>query len=425
MAAFDNLSLSRFRRDERGSVAIMFGLSAVAITMLAGFALDYSRINHERARVHASVDAAALAAGKAMLDGRLTDAQVREAALTYMEQNMSGTGPGFGKLQDFSVELDRSTNGVKIKANVEVQMTLARIAGLEKVVFPVSASTLFEQNDIELSLALDVTGSMAPAGKLDSLKDASKDLFDILLPDSGTPNKVRIALAPYSSGINVGDYDTTVAGETASLGCAFERENGDDASEAAPVSGTYFKVRGDAGIAAGARCPGARIVPLTDDKSLLEREVNSYTASGSTAGHLGAMWASYMISPEWKSIFTGDNAPADYRDGKTLKAFVLMTDGLFNTIGGRNGGDNSPDATKSQRIAVDVCSRLRADNVIVFAVGFKLDEIANHGNRARAEQTLRDCAGSSSNFFVANEREELRAAFQSIAVQLNKLRLTN
>ena len=363
--------------------------------------------------------------GKAMLDGRLTDAQVREAALTYMEQNMSGTGPGFGKLQDFSVELDRSTNGVKIKANVEVQMTLARIAGLEKVVFPVSASTLFEQNDIELSLALDVTGSMAPAGKLDSLKDASKDLFDILLPDSGTPNKVRIALAPYSSGINVGDYDTTVAGETASLGCAFERENGDDASEAAPVSGTYFKVRGDAGIAAGARCPGARIVPLTDDKSLLEREVNSYTASGSTAGHLGAMWASYMISPEWKSIFTGDNAPADYRDGKTLKAFVLMTDGLFNTIGGRNGGDNSPDATKSQRIAVDVCSRLRADNVIVFAVGFKLDEIANHGNRARAEQTLRDCAGSSSNFFVANEREELRAAFQSIAVQLNKLRLTN
>jgi len=52
------------------------------------------------------------------------------------------------------------------------------------------------QQDIDLSMALDVTGSMGSAGKLDALKAAAQDLFDILLPDGGKPHKVRIALAP-------------------------------------------------------------------------------------------------------------------------------------------------------------------------------------------------------------------------------------
>ncbi|MGD9783566.1 MAG: pilus assembly protein TadG-related protein [Hyphomicrobiaceae bacterium] len=425
MPAAPALSLKRLSGDDRGGVAIMFGLSAMVITMLAGIAVDYSRINHERSRMFASIDAAALAAGKAMLDGRMGDDEVRAMALAYFEKNLEGSGPGFGKLQNFSVDLDRSTNGVTIKADVEVPMTLTRVAGFERVVFPVSASTLFEQNDIELSLALDVTGSMQPIGKLDALQDASKDLFEILLPDGGTPNKVRIALAPYASGVNVGSYDLSIAGKTAPGGCVFERQDGDNASERPPVDGTYFKVRGDAGVSATAPCPTARIVPLTSDRGLLEREVEAYRADYSTAGHLGAIWAANMLSPDWGPIFGGDSAPAPYRDGKTIKAMLLMTDGLFNTMGGVNRGDDSPTATQSQRIAVDVCERARNENVIVFAIGFKLDEIGNPGRRRRAEQTLRDCAGASTRYFEATARDELRSAFQAIAVQLNKLRLTN
>lgn len=36
------------------------------MTMFAGFAIDYSRVTHEHSRVSAAIDAAALAAGKAM-----------------------------------------------------------------------------------------------------------------------------------------------------------------------------------------------------------------------------------------------------------------------------------------------------------------------------------------------------------------------
>lgn len=414
-----------FRSDERGGIGIMFGVSAMVITMLAGVAIDFSRVNHERTRVATSLDAAALAAGKALLDGRLSDGDVEKIARGFFNQNMA-VAERFGKVKDLSVNVDRATSGVTVTANVEVPMTITRIAGFDKFEFPVSASTSFEQNDVELSVALDVTGSMAPAGKLDALKSASNDLFDILLPDGGTPNKVRIALAPYSSGVNAGTYATAATGGMAPRNCTFERDNPNQANELAPTPGNYLKMAGSPGVSAGAQCPGnARIVPLTDDKAMLRASVQSYTPGGSTAGHLGTQWAWYMISPEWKSIFTGNAMPVDYSDKKTKKAMILMTDGLFNTIGGKNDGDTSPSAAKSQKLAVDMCKAMRDKGVVVYTVGFKLADISSQSLRDKATQTLLDCAGSTRNFFDAANGEDLRDAFKAIAEQINNLRLTN
>lgn len=414
-----------FRSDERGGIGILFGISTMVITMLAGIAIDFSRVNHERTRVAASLDAAALAAGKALLDGRLSDGDVEKIARGFFNQNMA-VAARFGTVKDLSVNVDRANSGVTVSANVEVPMTITRIAGFEKFEFPVSASTSFEQNDIELSLALDVTGSMAPAGKMDALKSASSDLFDILLPDGGTPNKVRIALAPYSSGVNAGTYSTAATGGLAPRDCTFERDNSNQANEFAPTPGNYLKMAGSPGIPSNAQCPtSALIVPLTDDKSMLRNSVQSYTPGGSTAGHLGTQWAWYMISPEWKTIFTGNAMPVDYSDKKTKKAMILMTDGLFNTFGGRSEGDASAAAAKSQKLAVDMCKAMRDKGVLVYTVGFKLDEIYNVTQRQKATQTLLDCAGSSRNFFDAANGDDLREAFKAIAEQINHLRLTN
>ena len=44
-----------------------------------------------------------------------------------------------------------------------------------------------EQHDIELAMALDVTGSMS-GSKIADLRTAATDLVDILLPAGGTPN---------------------------------------------------------------------------------------------------------------------------------------------------------------------------------------------------------------------------------------------
>ena len=407
--------LATFRRDERGAIALMFGLMFLGISLFAGVAIDYTRVLHERSQVATALDAAALAAGKALIDGRMSDTQVQDRARGFFNQNL-GAGERFGSVRSFSVAIDRANSSVTLDASVSVPMTLMRIAGFNEMVFPVRAATSFEQNDIELSMALDVTGSMA-GSKLDALKSASNDLFDILLPDGGTPNRVRIALAPYSSGVNAGDYGPVVTGKRSPWGnCTFERDGANLATELAPVTGTYLKSVGSTGVVSGANCPStARVVPLTDDKDLLRAQVRSYRASGSTAGHLGTQWARYMISPEWEGIFTGPNAPVAYDDSRTIKAMILMTDGLFNTVGGRNSWAN---VRQSQDLTVQMCEAMRQQGVRVYTVGFKL-------NDARATQTLRDCAGSERNFFEAENDDALRTAFTSIAQQINNLRLTN
>lgn len=408
--------IKAFREDERGGIAIMFGIMALGITMFAGVALDYSRINHERSRVAAALDAAALAAGKALLDGQLTDADVQQRAQSYFDQNMK-VAERFGSINSLDVQIDRASSGVTVTATVKVPMTLTRLAGVDEFVFPVVASTSFEQQDIELSMALDVTGSMGSSGKLDDLKTAAQDMFDILIPDGGTPNRVRIALAPYSSGVNAGVYAPTVTGMTSPpRNCTFERQGPDRADESAPASGNYLNAAGSPGVSNSATCPtSSRIVPLTDDKDLLRTEVQSYTAGGSTAGHLGAQWGWYLLSPEWNGIFTGDNAAASYSDTKTIKAMVLMTDGEFNTVGGRNTSSNG---VRSSNLAVMACDAMRAKGIRVYTVGFKLDQ-------ARAIQTLRDCAADPRNFFETSSGDELRDAFRAIAQQINNLRLTH
>lgn len=412
-------------KDRDGAIAMLFGLMAFAFAMMSGMALDYSRVIHTRGKLTAAVDAAALAAGKALLDGRMTDGEITQMAKDYFTNNMNSDSGLFGSIGEPDIHIDRTTSSIVIDATAVVPMTLTRMAGFEDITLPVNSATTFEQQDIELSLALDLTGSMNGPGKLSALKTATKDLVDILLPDAGTPNEVRIAFAPYSSGVNAGQYAAAAAGQ-ASNGCTYEREGANPTGDQAPGLNNYLKVIGDAGINNNGSCPSsAPVVALTDDKDVLKTTVDSYTAGGATAGHLGTQWAWYLLSPNWASVFGRNSQPEAYNDPNTMKAMILMTDGLFNTVGGTWYGDSSQQADQSQAWTVEMCNNMRAQGVTVYTVGFQLDDISNSYNRDRATQTLLDCAGNPNRFYDADNPDELSTAFATIANQLNNLRLTH
>src|SRR5690606_3753817 len=121
-----------------------------------------------------------------------------------------------------------------------------------------------------------------------------------------------------------------------------------------------FKVREDLTGRSIQSCPAnAAILPLSDDKAVLGSTVGSYTDGGSTAGHLGTAWGWYLVSPEWAGTSAEACRPAPYRDGHTIKAVVVMTDGIYNTIGGVNGGDYSGVARDAASIAVDTCTAMK------------------------------------------------------------------
>lgn len=431
MSANAHRLLKGFAANERGTILMLFGLMALGLFFSAGVAIDFTRLSHVKTRLSAAADAAALAGGRALLDGRMSNAEIETLAERVFLANVNNSSGSVNEtFAQPAIHVNRAQGIISIDVSANVPMTIMKIAGFNSVDIPINAATRFDQRDIELSMALDLTGSMgwpSPSGsgsKMDDLKAATSDLIDILLPNGGTPNKVRIAFAPYSSGVNAGSYALAATGQTTHA-CAFEREGFDPLGEQAPGPGDYLKTRGDAGVHAAASCPSASpVVPLSADKAMLKATVNGYTTGGSTAGHLGTQWARYLVSPEWNGVFGGDPA-ANYNDGRTIKAVVLMTDGIFNTVGGANYGDHSYEGRQSRTWTEQMCADMRTQSVRVYTVGFALDSIGHSGLRNDVQRMLQNCAGQSDRYFNAQDGQQLRAAFAAIAQQLNNLRLTN
>ncbi|MEQ8823923.1 MAG: VWA domain-containing protein [Filomicrobium sp.] len=394
-----------FSRSENGSVAIIFGLMFLGLAMVVGVAIDFARIYHLQSRLVAAADAAALAAGSALLDGRLNDNEIEQLARTYFEKNLEQAGNSFGTVSTPAVTVTRATGQVNIDATATVPMSITKIAGFNQVTVPVNSQTRFDQRDIELGIALDVTGSMR-GSKLSDLKAAAKDLVDILLPDGGQPNRVRIGLAPYATSVNAGSYARTVTGRRGGgHTCVHERTGADRFTDAAPTG------RNRLGRQNNMSCPTATIVPLTDNKNLLKNTIDSYRANGWTAGHLGASWAWYIVSPLWNSVWPSASRPVSYNTSNTLKVVILMTDGVFNREYQRGSNGRSSQQARS------VCSEMKNKGVAVYSIAFQAP--------GSAQNLLQDCSSGSSYYYSASNGDELRQAFKEIAKQLNNLRLTN
>jgi Flp pilus assembly protein TadG len=386
------------------------------IIMMTGLAIDVGRIMHADRKLAAALDAAVLAAAKGLKERGLTDAEVQGLATTYFTNNMKGAA-SYTIVRSVAVAVDRRLNSVTMDAEGDVPTLFANVAGFSKVSIPKTSVAIYDSKDIEIGLQLDVTGSMcSPCRKINDLKEAvagSGGLLDILLPNGGTSNKVRIGLAPFASGVNAGAYALAVSNGRASDGCVYERRNlADQASEMPALGALSLKAKGD--LTSPRDCPrNARVLAMSDDKALLRGEINSWTTSTSTAGHLGAAWAWYLVSPEWSAIWPAASQPAPYNDGKTMKVVILMTDGIYNTVGGVMSGANE---IQSQRFARDTCGAMKGQGVIVYTVGFEAP--------AAAKDALRACASDASKFFDANDGAALRASFRAIASEINNLRLS-
>ena len=413
----------RFASDERGTVAIIFALCTFVMLMVTGLAIDMGRAYQVTNRVVASIDAAALAAAKGLRLDNLTDTAVRTIAESYFKNDIAGPGGDIATYSNFTVSIDRSKGAVGIDVTAMIPTLFAGIAGITEIKFPKSAVAIFEAKDLEVGLQLDLTGSMcSPCTKIDALKTATKNLLDILIPDQATGQKVRVGLAPFAAGVNAGPYLKAVNGNRASPNaCVYERlTTANEKTDALPLGNDAFKIRSDLS-GSVQPCPNARLMPMTDDKSMLKATVDTYSTGSSTAGQLGASWAWNLVSPTWGSIWPSASRPADYNDGKTLKSVILMTDGVYNTIGGVNWGDNSSQAVQASKLSVDICNGMKAKGIVVYTVGFDINSAG--GQKQRVIDTLTACASEPAKFYRAETGDELDAAFRQIAHDIVSLRL--
>ena len=377
-----------------------FALLMPVIFMGVGFAVDVGNSVSVRSKVASAADAAVIAGARALGEGKLTDAQVKELALKYF-QSQEGSLQSTANAGTPVFTVDRETGRVSVQVNATVDMVFGQLVGMDTMSIPVKSTAEAAGKDIELSMVLDVTGSMA-GPRLASLKTAATGVVDAILTGEKSATKKRIALVPFAAGVNAGLLASLVTGGL-SLDCVNERGGRNRFTDASPLDVLNLLGRGR-----GLNCPSAKIQQLTTDAEGLKRQIGSFRANGGTAGHIGAAWGWYLLSPNWSTLLTGGK-PEGYDTEKTIKAVIFMTDGEFNTHYVPQNGDSNTQAR-------ELCQGMKDSGIIVYTVAFEAPR--------SADQQLRSCASSTSHHYTAESGGELVSAFANIAKSLNKLRIT-
>lgn len=439
--------LEGFAADLSGNVAIMFGLGAIPLLITAGGAVDYSRWLHARDQTIAAMDAAVLRGGRALQTNSEDTAAAIAAAEMFYKRNVKTRLKLLSDTVSFNVTEDGTAMTTSGQAWIET--TLLHLAGIHRLPLlngsgaDYSTATKTPAQNLEIAVMLDVTGSMS-GQKLSALQDAAIDLIKIVIWENQNGYTSKVGLVPFADAVRPGpDYLNEVRGDPASSSrfedangrwqnykltdCVSERNGAGAYTDSAPVGqdmvGPVYTRNGTCNPSSRNAQPQdpVSVVPLTSDKDYLEEKIRELAASGWTAGHLGAAWTWYLLSPNWSYIWP-DSGVAPYDDPETKKVAILMTDGEFNTqydaagIATReHGGGAKNGLSDSQTRAI--CNNMKQTGIDAYTIGFDLHE-------DKAIETMQMCASTPQKAYLAEDGEQLRQAFRDIALELTALYLS-
>lgn len=185
----------RFAKEEEGSVTIFACFMIFMMMMVAGIGVDMMRHEMERTRVQAIADRAVLAA--ADLDQTLdAEAVVRD----YFEK--AGMG-------DYVIsvvpEIGDGYRIVTVNSGVTLSTQFMDFLGVDRM--HVGAVSTAEERvpKVEISLVLDISGSMRNSNRMEELRPAAVSFIDTILADD-VKEKTSVTLIPYAGQTNVGPF---------------------------------------------------------------------------------------------------------------------------------------------------------------------------------------------------------------------------
>lgn len=124
---------ARFRRAEHGATAIVFAIALPAVLGAFGGAADYAALSSTKGRATAATESAALAIGREMTLGTLSQARVQELAGAYVSANL---GPEAAQLRSVSGQVLASGQQVRVGVTLGTSLPigiLSNVAGVDSV----------------------------------------------------------------------------------------------------------------------------------------------------------------------------------------------------------------------------------------------------------------------------------------------------
>ena len=329
-----------FLRDERGTVTIFALMMFVLMLAAGGIAIDVMRYETQRTQLQYTLDRAVLAAAAL---NQTEDPE--EVVIDYFAT--SG-------LENYRLDVDveEGLNYRRVSASVEMDMQafFMNMFGVNALTSPARGSAEERIMDIEISMVLDISGSMGWNDKIENMRDAANEFIDTVLAVNQEEQQVSISIIPYNSQVNAG---TTIA----SVFTLSDEHDESRCTRFDPADYNYTEIDPDVAIERIAHfdfdnrdsyrsfrnphCPTdnyAAILPWSNDADDLHDLVDSLRANGNTAIDLGMRWAVGLLDPAAQPALSElidagvvdeefEGRPYSYDEDEVLKIIILMTDG--------------------------------------------------------------------------------------------------
>jgi Flp pilus assembly protein TadG len=385
--------MRRLGVDRRGNTMVIMCAALIPLLGLIGSGVDIARAYTAQARLQQACDAAALAGRRQMTTDAITTSVSAEAT-KFLNFNFPQT---MFDTAAFTPQISRPRPGtVSIRAVTTIPTVIMKIFGFETLPVRAVCDASQEFMNIDVVLVLDTTGSMNESmsdgnTKIQALRDSVMAFYDQLKPvqDNLKANgyRLRYAVVPYSSTVNVGrllysssasnirlsapyeriyglycsdsrctDIDAYWNMQTIShdsdwiknswSGCIEERATISAAGTEPTASEQSQMLDLDIDTPANASDPRTQWLPADGDPRLgtaacpteavrlkewsrddLNNYVNGLTPVGGTYHDIGMVWGGRFISDA--GVFS--DSPLAYNGMRTNKYVVFLTDGEMDT----------------------------------------------------------------------------------------------
>ncbi len=187
--------------DRRASIAIAFALLVIPATAAIGSAVDFSRWSAAKAAVQTQVDSAALSA-----IGKAHDPEALRRIEYGLRERLAklDPSPAFTTVRVEKISADSDPVAVvRVRAEGELPMLFAHLLGQASVGISADAEAQTSYKSYEVSLVVDVTGSMR-GQRINSLRQASRAFVNALLPEPTESERILVNIVPYTASVNIG-----------------------------------------------------------------------------------------------------------------------------------------------------------------------------------------------------------------------------